>query len=95
MSINGNSAEPIGFHDIWDSSPWTNASWTADIWRGVRHDSLISLDQGIGKEVEVTLSGDLFNFKRIDDDPSDDPESCVVNMPKEGPATIPPNFGNV
>ncbi len=93
VSINGDLAGSLGFHDLWDSSPWTNASWTADIWLGAHHDSLISLEQGIGKEVEVTLSGGLFNFTRLDDEPGNDPASCVIAMPKEGPATIPPYYG--
>ena len=93
VSINGSPADPIGFYDLWDSSPWTNTSWSADIWRGARHETLIPLEQGIGKEIEVTLSGNLFNFKRLGDKPETQPEGCVLNTPKDGSPTVPPDYG--
>jgi hypothetical protein len=80
VSINGVAADPIGYYDAWEFAPNSNFPGK-EVWGGARHGTLIPLDQGIGKEMEITISGELFNFQCIGDDPNKDPMSCVMHTP--------------
>jgi|GEM_PF-812073 len=93
VSINGVGADPIDYYDAWDSAWSPNFPGDVVRWGGARHETLIPLDQGIGKEIEITLSGELFNFQRIGDEPEKDPKGCVLHMPKDGSPTVPPRLG--
>jgi hypothetical protein len=90
VSINGVAADPIDYYDAWESAWSPNFPGDPVIWGGAQHETLIPLDQGIGKEMEITISGELFNFQRIGDDHAKDPAACVLNMPKDGSSTVPP-----
>ena len=93
VSINGVVADPIDYYDAWDSAWSPNFPGDVVRWGGARHETLIPLDQGIGKEIEITLSGELFNFQRIGDEPDKDPMACVLYMPEDGSPTVPPGLG--
>lgn len=67
VSINGSSGKPLGIQDLvgWDKT---------------KQETMIPLEQGIGKEIAVTLVGELFNYKQVQA-PYTDPLACGINLP--------------